>query len=150
MSIWGPYSTDNDDAEDWLSNLMESPLVDQLEEAFTEISDSTRIGYMEVTECCIAVAAADVLCQLLGVAGDQPPLGEEKFEEIKNQLINLMPLDQIHLVEQASIAVQRIIEDEEHSELRQLYEDGELELNTWLQEMKKLENRLKKILKAEE
>jgi hypothetical protein len=145
MSIWGSGPTENDDAADWLGDLVESPSPDLLEEALSGVADEAYVGYLEIPECCNAVIAAEVLCQLLGEPGENPILEDEAKILLVDQLEQLNPLAVNQLVTQAITAVLRVTNDETTSELRDVWEEAESGAIAWMAKMKDLESRLRSL-----
>src|SRR5687768_16770799 len=85
MSIWGPGPFENDDGADWFADIRDEPSIKTIREAFEEISDPQHIGYVDVIDGAEAVAAAEVLAELLGSPGDDPVFDEE-VEEVAEVL----------------------------------------------------------------
>lgn len=143
MSFWGPRPYENDDAADWLSELENDPCLELVQEALLEVVDAADVGYVEIPECCIAVAAAEVLANLIDMSGNGQLLEEETAEKLKKELDRLSIRNQIKLVAQAVAAVNLVLNDEENSELRQVLEEDKPLMDTWIDQMKYLEDRLK-------
>ena len=147
MSIWGPGPFDNDDGADWFADLRDEPALNLIREALEEISDQTHVGYLEVTDGAEAVAAAEVLAELLGSPGDDPVLDEELeelAESLKKELKRESKRDIQKLVKQAIDALEIILNDAENSELRQMWEEQAGEMSAWTATMTKLQQRLHK------
>jgi hypothetical protein len=142
MSVWGTNPSENDDAADWLSELEETPSLESLQEAFSEIVTAPDTGYFEITECCIAVAAAEVLAELFGASGKDPLLEEETLLELKAEVDSLSAGNKKKLLLRAAAAVELVLNDKENSELRQAWEDDEEDMAAWSTGMRNLENRL--------
>jgi hypothetical protein len=73
MSFWSPLPFDNDDAADWLSDLLEQDEVKPIADAFCAVTRPSSYGedsYVEIPEACAAVAAAQVLCVVTNLSDD--------------------------------------------------------------------------------
>ena len=145
MSIWGPKPSENDDAIDWLNEFIESPSLDLLEEALSEVADPAHVGYVEIPEGGIAVVAAEVLGQILGANAEDPTLKPDEVLPLVGLVEDVEPLVVMRLVDQALVAVQRVMDDEEHSEMRQVYDEDESGVEEWMNEMKALIKRLQAV-----
>lgn len=118
MGAWGPGSFENDDAMDWLADLVDGGGMDVVESAFHGVADAE---YLEAPEASSAVAAAEVVAALAG----RPPaeLPDEAAEWVAAH--GRPPADR--LMRQARAAVRRVRTD---SELKELWEEGE-EADAW-------------------
>jgi len=145
MSIWGPKPSENDDAIDWLNEFIEAPSLDLLEEALSEVADPAHVGYVEVPEGAIAIVAAEVLGQILGANAEDPTLKPDETLPLVGLVEDVKPLVVMRLVDQALVAVQRVMDDEEHSEIRQVYDEDEAGLEEWMNEMRALIKRLQAV-----
>jgi hypothetical protein len=119
MGAWGPGSFENDDAMDWLADLVDGGGMDVVESAFHGVADAE---YLEAPEASSAVAAAEVVAALAG----RPPaeLPDEAAEWVAAH--GRPPGDR--LVRQARAAVQRVRAD---SELKELWEEDGDGPNEW-------------------
>jgi hypothetical protein len=146
VSIWGPGPFDNDDGADWFADLRDEPKLQSIREALQEISAREHIGYLDVTDGAEAVAAAEVLAELLGSRGNEPVLDDE-LEEVAEALgdeIKLeTPRDIKKLVQQAIDAIEIVLNDTENSELRQMWEQQAEDMPTWTAAMTTLQQRLR-------
>ena len=81
MDAREPGNFGNDDASDWIYDLSESSGADLLQEAFSAISGH---DYPEIPDCCIALAAAEIVACAQG----KPPndLPDEVRKWIGNQV----------------------------------------------------------------
>jgi hypothetical protein len=147
MSVWGPGPFENDDAADWFGELEEGRSLDLVREALDEVADPEHIGPIEVAECCEAVGAATVLAELCGVPG-----ATSHFEGLEATAAELRLAwdgesirEQRRLIRQALNALVVVLNDEEHSELRQLWEQSENGLAEWAAAMQDLATRLKQV-----
>ena len=119
MGAWGPGSFGNDDAMDWLADLVDGGGMDVVESAFHGVADAE---YLEAPEASSAVAAAEVVAAL----ACRPPaeLPDEAAEWVAAH--GRPPGDR--LVRQARAAVQRVRTD---SELKDLWEEEGDAPNAW-------------------
>lgn len=113
MGAWGIGNFDNDDAADWVYELVESDRATLLETALRAV-DSDE-DYLEAPECSIALASAEVVAALLGAASPALPdevrlWVDEHALEVDHNLLGL-----------ARAAVIRIRQD---SELKELWEES--------------------------
>jgi len=145
MSVWGTSPIENDDAADWLTDLEEDPSLDVLQETISEIVDSADTGDFDITECCNAVAAAEVLAELFGKPGKELLLEDASSVKLKGELNRMTVGNQEKLLTRAGAAVDYVLTDEEKSELRQVWEEDELDLDAWSVKMKALKSRLLEI-----
>jgi uncharacterized protein DUF4259 len=147
MSIWGPGPAQNDDAADWLSDLADAPDLETVRAAIVEIADPAHAGYREVTECCEAIAAAQILCDLLGEPGSELILDFEEADTaaLRESLQRLSVRDKRKLVGQAVFSVDFVANDSENSELRQLWEEDEIGLREWLTLTERLRGELERL-----
>lgn len=145
MSIWGPKPSQNDDASDWLNEFLESPSLDLLDEALSEVANPAHVGYIEIPEGGIAIVAAEVLAQILGAHAEDPTLKPDEVLPIVDLVEDVEPLVVKRLVDQALVAVQRVMHDTEHSEMRQVYDEDESGAEEWLEETQALVTRLQSV-----
>jgi hypothetical protein len=149
MSVWGPGPFENDDAADWLSDLeeeFEEEQVDLFEDVFSEVAASENVGYIEITDGAVAVAAAQVLALLLGRPGvEKNILGEETLASLSQTIGRLGGKRTERLVKRALTAVDRILNDKENSELHQVLEEDEQMSSAWVSRMRDLHDRLQAI-----
>lgn len=147
MSIWGPGPFDNDDGADWFADLRDEPSLGAVRAAVEPLADPQFVGFIEMVDGAEAVAAAEVLAELLGAPGDEPVLGDEHedlAEALKAELQALQPRERHRLVRQALDALDAVLNDRENSELRQLWEEqGDL-LPEWSAAMAALQQRLQR------
>ena len=148
MSVWGPGPFDSDDAADWLGELEEELGLDLIEDAVAEMADMAHVGYIEITDCCVAVAAAEVLAQLLGKAGPTAGLDDEVWSALAFELREQDAATIKRLVEQAFAAVRRVLRDDENSELRQVWEKDKSGMVAWTAAMQDLLTRLQAVAES--
>ncbi|GAB1723841.1 MAG: DUF4259 domain-containing protein [Nitrospira sp. CR1.1] len=145
MSIWGHKPSQNDDASDWLNEFLEAPSLDLLEEALLEVANPAHVGYIEIPEGGIAIVAAEVLAQILGAHAEDPTLKPDEVLPLVDLVEDVEPLVVKRLVDQALVAVQRVMHDAEHSEMRQVYDEDESGAEEWLEETQALVTRLQSV-----
>jgi hypothetical protein len=113
MGAWGIGNFDNDDAADWVSELVESEGGDSLASVLEETGSG---DYLEAPVCSMALAAAEVVAALLGNAAPSLPDDVRKWVaaneiEVGHDLLAL-----------ARAAVMQVKED---SELLELWQDSD-------------------------
>ncbi|SFO42520.1 DUF4259 domain-containing protein [Nitrosospira briensis] len=148
MSIWGPGPFENDDGADWFADIRDEPSIKTIREAFEEISDPQHIGYVDVIDGAEAVAAAEVLAELLGSPGDDPVFDEEVeevAEVLKAELMKEGKRDIKKIVKQAIDALDIVLNDSENSELRQMWEEQGEVMPEWIAAMTTLQERLRNL-----
>ena len=148
MSIWGPGPFENDDAADWFADLRDEPSLDLIKQVLAEIAEPAHIGYIEVTDGAEAVAAAEVLAELLGSPGDEPVLDEETEElaETLRDAIKREDRRNIKKLAQTAIdSIEIVLNDTEDSELRQMWEEQPEEMPAWITAITALQQRLREI-----
>ena len=148
MSIWGPGPFDNDDGADWVDDLQKEPALTQVRDALLEVCAPEHVGFVDVTDCCHAVAAAEVLAELLGAPGEDPALDDEDEEAAEALGEEIKREDRRNiskLVQQAVDAVEIVLNDTENSELRQLWEKEPADMPAWTATMTALLQRLHKV-----
>lgn len=129
MGAWGPGSFENDDALDFLDDLVDGGGMDVVQGAFDVVVAGE---YLEAPEASAVVASAEIVAALAGrPAADLPG---EAAEWVRAHA----PAPRPSLVRQARAAVQRVRED---SELKDLWE-GEAPSAEWYACMDDLLRRL--------
>ena len=120
----------NDDASDWIYDLRESSGADLLREAFSAVNGTQ---YPEVADCCIALAAAEIVACAQG----KPPsdLPDDARKWIENQI----ELPAIKALRKPAIAVVNKISIK--SELRDQWEESD-SWHEWQQVVEGLRRRL--------
>ncbi|HKD15784.1 MAG TPA: DUF4259 domain-containing protein [Candidatus Angelobacter sp.] len=120
----------NDDASDWVYDLQESSGTDALKEAFTAINGH---NYPESPECCIALAAAEIVAAAKGKpAADLP-------DRARKWLGNQDEVESIKKLAKPAIAVVNKISVK--SELRDYWEESD-SWHEWQQAVEGLLRRL--------
>lgn len=131
MGTGGVGNFENDDALDWVSELeqaRDSSLIAETLKVVTERGDE----YLEATEACRALAAAEVVAAL-NHAGS-PDLPDEVRQWVSKHRLGSASLTQLALR-----AIQRI---ETASELNELWDESDSEAE-WYEVIDDLETRLK-------
>ena len=149
MSIWGPGPFDNDDGADWFADLREEPKLQSIHEALNEITDPEHIGYLDVTDGAEAVAAAEVLAELLGSPDNESVLNVELEEVTKALRENIKLEDRRNikrLIQRAIDAIEIVLNDAENSELRQMWDEDPDNMPAWAAAMMSLQKRLGEIV----
>ncbi len=112
MGAWSSGSFGNDDALDWVYELEESG-VGAIRETLEAVV--AQDGYLEASDACCAVAAAEVIAASLG----QPPPGDLPDEV--TEFLQSEPAIGVDLVELARTALGRVLSAD--SELLELWRD---------------------------
>lgn len=120
----------NEDATDWLFELEESSGPDLLKEAFKAISGHS---YPETPDCCIALAAAEVVAAAKGKPAVDLPEDVRKWIEDQENVNTIAGLSK-----SASAAVNKI---SSKSELRDSWEESD-SWHEWQQVVEDLRRRL--------
>lgn len=133
MSIKSHRSFDNDDAREWLLELIGSTDFDALKEAFELVEEEyEEDDYVEATEALPAVAAAEVVAALAGEpAADLP--------KVVKAWVAGKPEPSPKLMKRARRAVEVILT---HSEVREAWEESD-QLPQWKAAMLDLMARLR-------
>lgn len=130
MGAWGHGPFENDDASDWVVGLDGAADWRPLETALEAVAldDAT---YLDSPECCVALAAAEVLAILrAGMTESLPPVVEE--------WVDCREAPPGPLVDRARAVVAAV---KRQSELRDLWEESE-SFDAWLRTVEDLERRL--------
>lgn len=117
MGAWGYGSFENDDAADFLADVIDSGDTALLREALDNVLTSTE--YVEAPDACQAIIAAEIIAAMSG----RPTLAAEREEELAEWLQRIRPAMDPELVTRAREALLRILA--ENSELRELWEEVE-------------------------
>jgi hypothetical protein len=151
MSLWGPGPFDNDDGADWFAEFRDEPQLQGIRAALEEVAHPEHIGYHDVADGAEAVAAAEVLAELLGSPGEEPVFDDEDeehqdaVEAVTEEIKHENNADLRKLVQLAIDAVGIVATDEENSELRQVWNEEPEGLEAWTAAMKALQERLHKV-----
>lgn len=129
MGAWGHGSFDNDDAQDFMFELVEASESSLLEAAVTAVDVDENL---EAPECSIALAAAEIVAAI----------HLENFEELPEEVRAWIEEFQIEVTtEQVSAAAVAVAKIRVDSELQELWEDSE-EYDEWLALLTNLEANL--------
>lgn len=141
MGIWGSGPLENDDASDWLDELLEDQEFSLLYQAFDDVIGEEAEEYLEIPECCNAIAAAEIVSQLAGFPSNPPIVDTNEIKKLYEMLSHINCKDK--LVEQAIKSVEKIMTDEENSELRQALEEDDSDFESWIAALQDLLSRLR-------
>lgn len=133
MGAWGNRSFDNDDAADWLGDLVEGEDLELVRATFARVLEAP--DYVEAPEASQAIAAAEVVAAALG----RPTPAAQEEEDLIGWLVRVKPSADATLAEQAAQVLDRILAD--NSELRELWEESD-EFGVWQTEIVGLRSRL--------
>ena len=122
---------ENDDALDWAAELEDSRGATMLKEAFGRVE---KTQYPESPDCCIALAAAEIVAAAKGNACADLPAG------LGNWLQEQPNLDSIQSLEKAAIRILNKIRKD--SELKESWQESE-DWRLWNQVLDSLQKRLK-------
>ena len=129
LGTWGVGAFENDDSADWLLELAEAEDASILAAAFSRVSQNE--GYLEAPDCCLALAAAEVVAAIRGRPAERAPT--EVMEFVNRTGAKAMP----ELLVAAKAALHRI---KTQSELRNLWDEADGD--EWLGSIVDLEARL--------
>lgn len=129
MGAWGFGAFENDTAMDWVGDLEDHDNHDILESAFLSV---INVSVAEMTECCEALAAAEVVAALHHAPSEQVP------DEVLDWIEKHPDLTE-SLRDKAVQAIEAMLSD---SELRELWEEAD-DLDVWKDELEDLVVRLK-------
>jgi hypothetical protein len=130
MGAWGHRSFDNDDASDWLVELIEAGDISPIEAALANVIENHE-GYLEAPECTSALAAAEIVAALNGKPGEEIP--DEALSWVRGK-----PRPAPALLEMARTAVSLVARS---SELQELWAETE-HAALWQAEVAQLQARL--------
>jgi len=129
IAAWGTTTFENDDASDWLYDLEESKGFSILEDAL-ELED----GYLEASNACYALSAAEIVLALIGRARDGIPETAVQWASV------YQGTDVSALHEMAISAVDRVLSEE--SELLELWKDTD-DFQLWKSDVEEIAALLK-------
>lgn len=137
MGAWGYGVFENDDAMDWLPELLESVGMSLIEETLREVLVD---DYIEADLASNAIAAAEIIAALAGKPSDEFVELLDHEEELKSWLKEQTgaSAEIIELVKKAVSAVKT------DSELKELWEESD-EFGKWLRTIEDLEQRLSQL-----
>ncbi|HET7621924.1 MAG TPA: DUF4259 domain-containing protein [Gemmatimonadaceae bacterium] len=132
MGTWGTEIFANDDAMDWIASLEDTDDIGVVERALSGVNGAS--GYLEASDCSVALAAAEVVASILKRPG--PDVPSEVFEWIA-RVGREMPRS---LPDDARRVIDRVASD---SELLELWEEaGDPSLGEWRATLTELRGRL--------
>ena len=115
MGTWGIGSFENDDAADFMIDVLDSGDLSLIREVLDNVLTSTE--YVEAPDATLAIVAAEIVAAARG----RPTLAAQQEEGVADWLARVRPAIDIDLVRQARDALARIVAD--NSELRELWEE---------------------------
>jgi hypothetical protein len=115
MGAWGAGNFENDTALDWIGDLKESRKLRLVESAISDVLKARR--FIDSNQCCIGLAAAEIVAALIGNPLDKLPIGVPEWIQSHKKA----PNDK--LIENTRKAV-KLIRFDEKSELKLLWEEG--------------------------
>ncbi len=114
MGAWGHGSFANDSALDWLGDLCEGD-PSLVRSALEAVADVDADEYLEVNECCAALAAAELVAAALGKGDDRLDAGAASWLQEHRAAVQAVDTKLAHR------AVERVFGK---SELRELWDEG--------------------------
>jgi len=130
MGTWGLTSFENDDALDWVIDLESTPDMSLIIDTLFLVNESED-DYLDASDSCFALAAAEVVAALAGKPATDLPDEVVKWVEEKGK-----PSDE--LVWNAIQAIRAVLGD---SELKELWEETD-EFEMWVTDVEGLLERL--------
>lgn len=134
MGAWDSDNFSNDDAADWLAELIDGDSLDLLLGALVDVLEEAPGEYLEAPECASALAAAEIVAAANGKPADEMP--EETLDWLKERGREIA--ERVELLEMARRAVGRI---QENSELKDLWDEADT-LDEWNKVQDNLRSRL--------
>jgi len=131
MGAWGYNSFENDDAHDWLADLVDGKVITPIEDALDAVLDD-QDDYLEVDVSNSAIAASEIVAALSGRASKSVP--KPVVDWIRSK-----PKPKASLRNKARRALVRILGD--NSELKDLWNESP-DFAKWKASVKNLEKRL--------
>jgi hypothetical protein len=131
MGAWGPGSFENDDASDWADDLEGSSGLGMIKEALKTVEKNK---YPESPDCCIALAAAEVVAAAKGKPSPDFPDGLREWLAAQKDLSALASLDKTTVNVNNKVQLK--------SELKEQWEESSDWL-AWSKVLNDLQNRLK-------
>ncbi|HWZ44327.1 MAG TPA: DUF4259 domain-containing protein [Candidatus Saccharimonadales bacterium] len=131
MGAWGPGCFENDDASDWADDLEGSSGIGMIKEALKAVEKNK---FPESPDCCIALAAAEVVAAAKGKPSPDFPEGLKGWLAAQKDRSALTALDKV--------TINVINKVQLKSELKELWEDSSDWL-AWSKVLNDLQNRVK-------
>ena len=116
MGTWGIGSFENDDAADFMIDVLDSGDLSLIREVLDNVLTSTE--YVEAPDAALAIVAAEIAAAL-----GRATLAAQQEVGLADWLARIRPTIDDDLRQQAVNALRRILA--EHSELRELWEETE-------------------------
>lgn len=133
MGTWDLDSFANDDASDFVDDLVEGTGLGPVREAMERVQSTT--GYLEASEAQQGLAACEVVALVLGHASE----ASEEEEELITWVARVKPTVNAALIAEAVQVVDRVLAPD--SELRELWEESD-EFEEWQADVNALRARL--------
>lgn len=133
MGTWGTGSFENDDAADFMIDVLDSGDLSLIREVLDNVLTSTE--YVEAPDAALAIVAAEIAAAARGRA----TLAAQQEAGLADWLARIRPTIDDDLRQQAVNALRRILA--EHSELRELWEETE-DFQDWQATVKDLGQQL--------
>lgn len=131
MGAWGPGSFENDDASDWVDDLEGSSGIGLLKEAFKAVEKNK---FPESPDCCIAVAAAEVVAAAKGKPCADFPEALRAWLDSHKDINAIKALDKV-----TGLVLNKV---QLKSELKEEWEESDDWL-AWSKALNDLQNRLR-------
>lgn len=122
MGTWGIGSFENDDAADFMIDVLDSGDLALVHEALDNVLTSTE--YVEASDAVLAIVAAEIVAAAAG----RPTLAAQQQDGLAAWLARIRPTITAGLATQARQALTRLLGD--HSELRDLWEETD-DIHAW-------------------
>ena len=132
MGAWGSDSFENDDAADWVADFCDAPDQTVIVNTLSPVANLDAGEYLEVSDCCVGIAAAEVVAALKGAPNLNVP------DDTKICLSSLKMKVEPGLIALALKTIERI---KTNSELKELFDESE-DPEEWYQAVGNLEERL--------
>ncbi len=128
MGAWGHKNFENDDAGDWVYDLEMSNDKSVIHQALDGVL--TNEDYLEAPDCCIALAAAEVV--LAGRTGGHARVPEDVSSWLKRKHGFIKKKPVTFESEDVSKSIEAISKIVESSELKELWEESD-DFQPWLE-----------------
>jgi hypothetical protein len=143
MGHWGVLPFENDDAADWISELADEADVTSILDAHDDALGTLGITLLDVTDCSIAIAAGELLAQIVQADPIFDEVDRVLVDELRRQFQGLSLAGQCAAVARAIDAIEYIAFEEDLSELAQVWSQDRDRFAEWLSATTKLVERLK-------
>ena len=122
MGTWGIGSFENDDAADFMIDLLDSGDLSLVREVLDNVLTSTE--YVEAPDATLAIVGAEIVAAARG----RPTVAAQQEEGLADWLARIRPTIDADLTTPAREALTRILAD--NSELRELWEETD-DIHDW-------------------